>query len=396
MEFDSNNYKALALCSPGVEKVVSNELKKLNLTVVDTAFGRVRFSADLKGLYRALIGLRAADRVLLEMGLFRSCDFDALFNKAKAVHWEKLIPKDAGFKVVKVRTNRSKLSAETSIQSVVHKAAADRLCKSYGLSRLPDNDFKTAEVRVYIEKDMASLLLDLSGEPLFKRGYRKTGGTAPLRESTAAALLLLSGWKRKFPLYDPFCGSGTILAEALLYAYDAAPNLGRSFALNDFLIADKSAEDTVRNEFSSKINFERLIRVAGSDEDSGAAELALFNIKQAQKIAQRQRPEWALKGEAEAVLPKITGLPMQKAKAEDESCGFIITNPPYGKRLGDAETSERVYREMAVLARNFPNWKLAVISDHPGFESFFGRKADSCNEIKGGQNELFFYQYEKL
>ena len=385
-------FKALALCSPGVEKVVSNELKKLNLLIADTAFGRVRFSADLKGLYRSLIGLRAADRVLLEMGLFRSSDFDALFNKTKAIHWEKLIPKDMGFKIVKVRTNRSKLSAETSIQSIVHKAAAERLCKSYGLSRLPDNELKTAEVRVYIEKDMASLLLDLSGEPLFKRGYRKTGGTAPLRESTAAALLLLSGWKRKFPLYDPFCGSGTILAEALLYAYDAAPNLARNFALNDFLIADKNIEDTVRHEFRQKINFERLIRITGSDEDLKSAELASLNIKQAQKIVQRQMPD----GAAEAILPKIAGLPMQKAKPGDEACGFIVTNPPYGKRLGDTETSERIYGEMASLALNFPNWKLAVISDHPGFETFFGRKADSCNEIKGGHNELFFYQYEKL
>ena len=392
MVFDSNNFKAIALCSPGVEKVVSNEIKKLNLTVVDTAFGRVRFTSDLSGLYRALIGLRAADRVLLEMGFFRSCDFDELFNQTKAIHWEKLIPKDMGFKVVKVRTNRSKLSAETSIQSIVHKAAAERLCKSYGLSRLKDNETSTAEVRVYIEKDMASLLLDLSGEPLFKRGYRKTGGIAPLRESTAAALLLLSGWKRKFPLYDPFCGSGTILAEALLYAWDMAPNLGRSFALNDFLIADNDIEEAVRNEFRQKINFERLIRVAGSDEDLKSADLALFNIKQAKKIAQRQMPN----GTAEAMLPKITGLPMQKAKPEDDSCGVIVTNPPYGKRLGDTETSERIYGEMAVFVRNFPNWKLAVICDHPGFETFFGRKADSCNEIKGGQNELFFYQYDKL
>jgi putative N6-adenine-specific DNA methylase len=183
---------AMALCAAGAERVTSNELKKLKLRVLDSAFGRVRFEADLAGLYRALMALRTADRLLLEAVRFEAQDFEGLFEGSRGVPWEELIPRGKGLVVSKVRSNRSRLEAVTSIQGVVHKAVADRLCGAYGLHRLPEGD--AAELRVYLEKDQVSLLLDLCGEPLFKRGYRSEGGIAPLRETTAAALLLLSGW----------------------------------------------------------------------------------------------------------------------------------------------------------------------------------------------------------
>jgi putative N6-adenine-specific DNA methylase len=388
-------YNAVALCAVGTEKAVSNELKKLRSSVIESAYGKVRFRADIAGLYRSLMGLRAADRVLLEAGCFHAVDFDALFEKTQAIPWEKLVPAQSGLKIVKVRSGGSRLKAETSIQSITHKAAAQRLCEYSGLSRLPDTQRGAAEVRVYVEKDTVSLLLDLSGEPLFKRGYRKDGGIAPLRETTAAAMILLSGWKRKYPLYDPFCGSGTILAEALMYAWDMAPALSRSgkgtgFAIDRLLIADNKTEETVRSDFRGRINFERLIRLAGSDGDPECTALALSNLKNVHALAENRKPP----------LPEIKTTPMSMARppfeADGEPRGFIITNPPYGKRLGDIEASLAIYREMAVLAKNFPGWKLAVISDHPGFESFFGRKADSCREITGGAVPAYFYQYEKL
>jgi putative N6-adenine-specific DNA methylase len=404
-------YNAVALCAVGTEKAVSNELKKLGLGLIESAYGKVRFKADITGLYRSLMGLRAADRVLLEAGCFHAADFDALFEETQAVAWEKLIPPESlGLKIVKVRSSASRLKAETSIQSITHKAAAQRLCKHSGLSRLPDTE-QAAEVRVYVEKDTVSLLLDLSGEPLFKRGYRKDGGVAPLRETTAAAMLLLSGWKRKYPLYDPFCGSGTILAEALMYAWDMAPGIARmgigGFALDRLLIADKKTEETVRTEFRARINFERLIRLAGSDGDPACSALALSNLNKVHALAAPAG------GPPADRLPVITTTPMNMARPPfeanepqpsppgegsplEEPRGFIITNPPYGKRLGDIEASLEIYREMGILAKNFPGWKLAVISDHPGFESFFGRKADSCREITGGAVPAYFYQYEKL
>jgi putative N6-adenine-specific DNA methylase len=396
---------AAVLCAVGAEKAVSNEIRKLDLQVAEGGFGRVRFRTDVPGLYRALMGLRCADRVLLETARFPAPDFDAFFKGVGAVPWEDLIPSGMGLRVAKVRTNRSALTAETAVQAVAHTAAAERLCAKLGVGCLPRGG-DDAELRVYIEKDKASVLLDISGDPLFKRGYRTEGGIAPLRETTAAAMVLLSGWKRKYPLYDPFCGAGTIAAEAALYAWDLAPGLGRPFAIEKLLIADKAVEAKVRGEFLDKVDFTRLVRIAGSDADSRAAAGARANLERA------LAPVRGKTGGKPDVLPEFKVLPMEKAfppagntvvppdgtagKSREEPAGFIITNPPYGKRLGDRESAERVYGEMGKLARNFPGWKLVLITDHPGFESFFGRKADSCGEITNGAIRSYLYQYEKL
>ena len=386
---------AVALCALGAEKIVSNEIKKLGLAVVEGGFGRIRFKADLKGLYRALIGLRAADRVLLETACFDARDFDALFEGVKALAWEKFIPPGLGIRVAKVRTNRSRLEAETSVQAVVHKAAAERLCRKRGIVRLPESP-EDAELRIYIEKDKVSVLLDLSGEPLFKRGYRAGGGgAAPLRETTAAALILHSLWRRKFPLYDPFCGSGTIAIEAAMYAWDLAPGLGRSFAIERLLLGSKDIERKVREEFLAKVDFSRQIRIAGSDSDATILPAAQSNIGRAVAGLAGNGPRIPFMAlPMEKAKPGMDGIP---AADEDSSpAGYIITNPPYGRRLGDTESAEKTYAEMGKLAKNFPGWKLAVITEHSGFESFFGRKASSCREISNGAVRTYFYQYEKL
>ena len=383
---------AVALCAVGAEKTVSNEIKKLGLTVNESGFGQVRFKTDIDGLYRSLMGLRAADRVLLETAWFQAADFDELFEGVRKVPWENYIPPRLGLKISKVRTNRSKLASETSIQAVAHKAAAERLCTKKGINRLPEGG-EEAELRIYIEKDKASVLLDLSGEPLFKRGYRTSGGIAPLRETTAAAIILHSMWKRKFPLYDPFCGAGTIAAEAAMYAWDIAPGIGRYFALSQLLIADRDTERKIRNELLEKADFSRLVRIAGSDSDAGAVKAARANLERALALV-RGKPD---------KLPSFNVLPMEEAKppkfpgeGATETEGFIITNPPYGRRLGDTESSEKLYADMGRLAGNFPGWKLVLITDHSGFESFFGRKADSCREITNGAIHSYLYQYEKL
>jgi len=380
---------AVALCAVGAEKIVSNEIKKLGLKVSEGGFGRVRFQADLGGLYRALMGLRAADRVLLETAWFEAPDFDALFEGVRKVPWENYIPPGFGLEVAKVRTNRSRLEAETSVQAVVHKAAAERLCSKWGVNKLPEHGNR-AELRVYIEKDKASILLDLSGEPLFKRGYRTRGGTAPLRETTAAAIILHSLWKRKFPLYDPFCGSGTIAIEAAMYAWDIAPGMGRHFALEKLLLGSGKTEAEVRGEFLEKVDFTRLVRIGASDSDAASVAAAGANLEDALAIVRGP-----LKAPERDVMPSFRVLPMEDAAPLTEA-GFIITNPPYGRRMGDTESSEKIYTEMGKLARRFSGWKLALITDHPGFESFFGKKADSCREITNGAVRSYLYQYEKL
>ncbi|MCL2174617.1 MAG: class I SAM-dependent RNA methyltransferase [Treponema sp.] len=421
-------FNAVALCAVGAEKAVSNELKKLDLKVDESLYGRVRFKADAKGLYKTLIGLRAADRVLLEIANFKALDFDDLFEGTVGAEWESLVPKGMGLKVAKVRSNRSQLKAETSIQAIVHKAAAQRLCGKYKVNRLPEpamlsrresaegvTPVKVAEVRVYIEKDIVSLLVDLSGDPLFKRGYRTEGGAAPLRETTAASLLLLSGWKRKFPLYDPFCGSGTILIEAAMYAWDIAPGLGRRFALNDLIIADEKIEQSVRDEFRSKIdlgggtassgaagngNSNRLVRIAGSDEDLRSVSITSSNIARLIDIAEGRPPQRGIHsttggaGFSDNKLGiDLKVLPMTKTLSPFNDNGFLITNPPYGKRFGDQAAAEQIYKDMAGLEERFSGWKIAVITDHSGFESFYGKKADSCREISNGAIPSFFFQY---
>jgi putative N6-adenine-specific DNA methylase len=391
----------IALCGLGVEKVVSNEIRKLDgsYRVLESGFGKVRFQTDLSGIYRALMALRGADRLLLEAGFFPAADFDALFEGVRAFPWENWVPDGMGLRVAKVRSNRSRLQGITTIQAMTHKAAADRLCEKYHRLRLNETG-PQAELRVYMEKDRASVLLDLSGEPLFKRGYRVEGGIAPIRETTAASLLLLANWRRKIPLYDPFCGSGTIAIEAALYAWDAAPGVGRRFALSGLVPADPAIEEAVRRDLLGRVNFERTIRIYGSDSDIRAVSMARSNVRRAYELALGKTPGGGMRQEPRLPWqPEFRVLSMKDARAPEdlaEEPGFIVTNPPYGKRLGEVAEAEAGYREMADIGKRFPRWKLALISDHPGFESHFGRKADSCREITNGVLDSYFYEYKTL
>ncbi|MCL2094425.1 MAG: class I SAM-dependent RNA methyltransferase [Treponema sp.] len=374
---------AVALTPLGAEKVVSNEIKKLGLKVIESAYGRVRFHADLGGLCRALMGLRAADRVLLELGNFNCADFDALFEGVGSLPWEEYLRPPWGLKVAKVRSNRSRLAAETSIQAVVHKAAAQRLCQKRGVRRLEGAD--EAELRVYVEKDKASVLLDLTGEPLFKRGYRTQGMAAPLRETTAAALVLASGWKRKFPLYDPFCGSGTIPIEAALYAWDIAPGIGRHFSIEGLFPQGRKEIAKAREEFMDRVNFTNRVRIGGSDSQAPSIAAARGNLARALSLC----------GGTKTTLT-FEVCPMEEAAPPWDEEGFIITNPPYGRRLGDPQTAEATYGAMAALREPFARWKMVLICDHPGFESLFGRRADTCRELSNGAIGSYVYQYEAL
>jgi putative N6-adenine-specific DNA methylase len=411
-----NEETAIALCAVGAEKVVSNELKHLGITVLDSGFGRVRFFASIEDLYRALFCLRVADRVLIETAHYPAQDLDLMFDNAGKVEWEKYIPRGMGVVVTKIRTNRSKLDDERTIQAMIHKAVADRLCKHYDMKRLPE-DGKIADIRVYIDRDIVSIMLDVSGDPLFKRGYRIDGGAAPLRETTAAAILLLSGWRRKFPLYDPFCGSGTIAIEAAMFAWDMAPGIGRKFAVSDLVIANNAVENAIRKELLARVDFSRRIRIGGSDSDPAAVEAARANMLRAEALAKGGNIgslAASFAPPAKTVTIKVSGmkpvkkptaarfphqpafrlLPMENTSApEDESEGFIVTNPPYGNRLGNTTEAEAVYRRMSNLRSRFPAWKLAVLTDHIGFESFFGRKADAIRQITNGANQTLLYVF---
>ncbi|MDR2602657.1 MAG: class I SAM-dependent RNA methyltransferase [Spirochaetaceae bacterium] len=387
------NYTLTALCAVGAEKICAQEIRKLNVSALDktfhvtgTAYGRVNFQTNLPGIYRALFALRTADRVLLQCASFDAPDFDALFEGAKGAATETLVPKNSGVIIGKVRVNRSKLQAAVPIQAMVHKAVAENLCRAYSVSRLPEYGAGfNAVFRVYLEKDRAELLLDLSGDPLFKRGYREEGGIAPLRETTAAALVLASGWRRKEALYDPFCGSGTIPVEAALYACNLAPNLGRAFALDELLIADAETRREVKENLLQNANLQAEFNIKGCDSNSALITTARSNAKKA----------FFLAGGEAAHTPLFNALNMEDAKAYGPGSGFVITNPPYGRRLGDLAEAEEGYKKMALLRRNFPGWKIAVITDSENFESLFGEQASSVSPLTNGAVKTYIYQFEK-
>jgi putative N6-adenine-specific DNA methylase len=383
-------YCLTALCAVGAEKVVSNELKKLsNMKIIEGGFGKVRFQTNLEGLYTSLMSLRAVDRVLLEAGCFVADTFDSLFEGVKGIAWEDFIPNGMGLHIAKVRSKGSVLKSEVSVQAIVHKAAAERLCEKQHINQLPED--KNAEIRVHIEREQVFVLLDLSGEPLFKRGYRLEGGIAPLRETTAAAIILLSLWRRKFPLFDPFCGSGTIAIEAALYAWNTAPGLRRSFAVSRLALASADIESHVREELAAEVNFNHVVTIYGNDSDETAVTAAKANLQRAYEIALGRKPSGGVRDKL-PFLPRFTVSPLG-SNLPTEDGGWLITNPPYGRRLGEKADAEALYGQMGVFCRKLPRWKACVITDHAGFESFFGRKADSCKEITNGAIESYFFQF---
>lgn len=390
----------IAPCAIGAEKVLANELKQLGFVPGGNAPGRVLFSPaadcpDLAAMYRANLCLRTADRVYLRVACFPCTDFDALFEGVKAVRWQDYFPKDVKVVVDKVRTHASKLSSEHSVQSITHKAIYDVLGKAWRMTLLPETGTEVT-VRVYIDANVASILLDLSGMPLHRRGYRTAGGEAPIRETLAAVLLQMMSWRRKTPLHDAFCGSGTIPIEAILYAHNIAPGFNRSFALENLSIfagADARAiiEDE-RKKAALAIRTDCLVRVTGSDIDENILISARANAERACAIAGRAlqsignngripRPDFAQASYAELSAPYDDGL--------------LLSNPPYGERLGDNDSASALYRGMQVLTPNFKDWEFGFITSHTGFEQAFGRYATKKKTLKSGNLDTCFYMYTK-
>jgi len=253
-------FTLVALCAIGAEKVLANEIKKLGYTPIGNALGRVTFTCPEEGLFRSNLCLRTADRVFLQMASFKAYDFDDLFEGIKALHWQDYFKKDVRLVIDKVRTKQSKLSSEHSIQGITHKAIYSKLGDVWKMHSMPETGSESV-VRIYIEKDNVLVLLDLSGLPLHKRGYRTEGGIAPLRETVACVLLQLMCWRRKTPLHDPFCGSGTLAAEAALYAYNVAPGFGRRFALENLAIYNQKLALTIRQQEAEKIRPDCVARI---------------------------------------------------------------------------------------------------------------------------------------
>ena len=379
----------VALCAVGAEKILGNELKLLGYKLVSNAPGRVTFTGDDDALFRTNLCLRTADRVYLQMASFDAADFDQLFDGVYAIHWQDFLRKDSRVVVDKVRIYKSALNSEHSIQGMVQKAIYKKLGDKWHIQTLPESG-EESDVRVYLDEDRALILLDLSGLPLHKRGYRTDGGFAPLRETTATALLQLMMWRRKTPLHDPFCGSGTFAIEAALYAYNVAPGFGRRFALENLPIFNSRRAEEIKRAEAEKIRTDVEVRITGTDIDPQAIERARKNAEHACVMA----------GRALNLIDKSNKVPRPDFDVADFTditapyeSGLLICNPPYGERLGDAEQAEEIYRKMSCLFDEFKDWQLGVITAHKKFQECIGRYATTLKSLKAGNLDTTFYMY---
>lgn len=379
----------VALCAIGAEKILGNEIKHLGYKLEGNAPGRVTFYGDDDALYRTNLCLRTSDRVYLQMAKYHAEDFDELFDGVYNVNWQDFYRKDVHVIVDKVRTYKSKLNSEHSIQGMVQKAIYKKLGEKWHITTLPESG-QDSDVRVYLDNNEVLILLDLSGLPLHKRGYRTDGGIAPLRETTASAMLQMMMWRRKTPLHDPFCGSGTIAIEAALYAHNIAPGFGRRFALENLSIYNKDRATKIRRAEAELIRTDVETRITGSDIDSAAVERAKLNAEHACVAAGRALQE--IGSDARIVRPDFVQADFTELEAPYES-GLLLCNPPYGERIGDEEEAEKLYKRMSCFFTNFPDWELGVITSHNKFQDSIGKHASLLKDLKAGNLETKFYMY---
>ncbi len=384
--------KLVALCAVGAEKILGNEIKFLGYKLISNAPGRVSFFGDDDSLFRANLCLRTADRIYLQVAEYDAINFDDLYDGAYSVNWQDFFKKDSKIVVDKVRINKSKLNSEHSIQGMVHKAIYKKLGDKWNMQTLPETG-ERSDIRVYIDENKVILLLDLSGLPLHKRGYRVDGGIAPLRETTAAVMLQKMLWRRKTPLHDPFCGSGTIPIEATLYAFNVAPGFGRRFALENLSIYNEKRALEIRSQEASKIRTDVEVRITGSDIDTKAIERAQKNAEYACVMAGRALKSIGIS--AHLPRPDFIQSDFKQLQAPYEN-GLLLCNPPYGERLGDEEEVSKLYKQMNSLWEDFPNWDIGVITSNPNFQEDFSHKANHIKSLKAGNLDTEFYIYNRI
>ena len=381
----------VALCAVGAERILGNEIKHLGYKLKGNAPGRVAFTGDDDALFKANLCLRTADRVYLQLAEYDALDFDALYDGTYAVAWQDFLRKDSRVIVDKVRSYKSKLNSEHSIQGIVHKAIYSKLGDVWHMSSMPETG-EESDIRVYVDENKVLILLDLSGLPLHKRGYRVDGGIAPLRETLAATLLQEMMWRRKTPLHDPFCGSGTIAIEATLYAFNVAPGFGRRFALENLPIYNEKRAQEIKAEEAAKIRTDVEVRITGSDIDNTAVERAKKNAEYACVMAGR-----ALKSiDISAHIPRPDFIQSDFADlAAPYDSGLLLCNPPYGERLGNEEEARELYKKMSSLWTDFAGWDIGVITSNPDFQENFGHKTSSVKKLKAGNLDTSFYIYKR-
>ncbi len=369
-------YEYLAPCHFGLESVLKKEISDLGYEIKQVEDGRVIFAGDESAISRANIFLRTTERVLLKVDKFKAESFDELFEKTKAVPWENYIPVNGKFWVSKAASVKSKLFSPSDIQSIIKKAIVERLKKVYRIEWFPE-DGNEYPIRVTFMKDEVTFGIDTSGESLHKRGYRKLTSKAPISETIAAALIMLTPWNKDRILIDPFCGSGTIPIEAAMIGANIAPGVNRSFLSENWTdLISKKAWYSAIEEANDVRRTSVDMTVQGYDIDGEIIKAARQNAALAevdQYIHFQQR--------------SVSDL------SHNKKYGFIITNPPYGERLEDKSELPALYKEIGRTFNALDSWSYFIITGYEDAQKFIGRKADKNRKIYNGMIKTYFYQF---
>lgn len=369
-------YTFLAPCHFGLEAVLKREIEDLGYDVTLVEDGRVTFAGDLQAVCLANMFLRTAERVLLQVGRFKAETFDELFERIKALPWEHYIPADGKFWVTKATSVKSKLFSPSDIQSIVKKAMVARLSQKYGVSWFPE-DGAPYPVRITFLKDEAVVCLDTSGVSLHKRGYRRLTSKAPITETLAAALIMLTPWRGDRILVDPFCGCGTFPIEAAMMAANMAPGLNRSFAAEKWKnLIDKKFWYEAVTEANDLLKTDIETDIQGYDIDPEMVKAARENAREAgvdHLIHFQARPVSELR--------------------HSKKYGFVLTNPPYGERLEEKAALPGLYREIGEAFARLDDWSMYLITSYEEAERYIGRKADRNRKIYNGMLKTYFYQF---
>lgn len=361
----------IATCKLGLESVVAMELRTLDIVVDEVLDARVIFSGDESTLTRALLWLRTAERVLLEVGSFPAHSFDELFEGVKAIPWKRYLPRDANIHVTG-KSAKSGLFSVSDCQSITKKAIVENLRASYRTQVLPETGEEII-VEVGLLRDIATLALDACGAGLSRRGYRTWNVTAPIAETLGAGILLLARYHGDRPFLDPMCGSGTLPIEAAMIAQNRAPGLLRGFAAENWGFLSQDAFARAREEARDSIN-PVAADIEGSDIDAYSIELCKRHAKKAGVMLR-----WAVRP-----LSELT---------HARACGILATNPPYGERLLNKEQAQRLYKEMRTVFDRLPGWGINVITANRDFERIYGRRADKRRKLTNGGMPCTLYQY---
>ena len=369
-----NVFPCYASAAFGLEGLVAAELRGLNLRNVKAENGGVRFDADPEELFRANLSLRCCDRVFILAAEAVCTSFEDLFRLVSSVPWQNFAEGREAFNV-SARCARSRLMSPRDCQSITKKAIIEKLKTARKLSVFPE-DGAPLWVQVSVHSDLARILVNTSGDALSRRGYRTWNGEAPLRETLAAALVELSPWNSRCPLYDPCCGTGTIPVEAAMIAARRAPGLRRAFAMENLFPFRSVPFDALRRRAEAGQLPELPCPVGGSDLDPAAVDLARRHIRQAEMEN----------------LVHVRVLPLQDLNLSDAG-GVFVCNPPYGERLSDQKACRELYRDLRALKSRHPGWAMCVISSDPAFERAFGGRADKKRRLYNGRLECTYYIY---